>query len=270
MRFPQLTSIGVFYLMMFYIMAKTPAAFAQALFDDFNGKKLDRSVWKKANRKWGAHRSGIGHGGVVSANVFIKGGNLVLRANGDLYTGPIKGVGQSQRVGGAISTIRRFASGRYEIRAKTLPRLGALSAFWTFHYSNDSVNHEIDLEIPGKDSLGKYDLNWGLLTNWRGLSEESHRSVNKHLGRLTDGDYHVYRFDWYAGSEIEAGKVEWYVDGTLIHTEHEVVPTIPSNFWLGVWFPWWIGPARFYTDYMFIDWVRITPFVDLVDKVGGK
>lgn len=137
----------IFYL----LMVKTSVVAAQELFDDFNGEHLDPSVWKNINRKWGEYDSGLSHGGVVAENVFLKDGNLVIRGNGDLYTGAIKGAGQNHRVGGAISTRERFGSGRYEIRAKVFPKLGALSAFWTFQYKNKEVNHEIDIEIPGKD-----------------------------------------------------------------------------------------------------------------------
>jgi beta-glucanase (GH16 family) len=231
---------------------------SQTFFDDFDGKKLNRSKWKKADRKWGDEYGNLKHGGVVPKNAFIENGNLVLRANGDFYSGKISGHGQNHRVGAAIHTRKVFGSARYEIRAKVCPQLGALSALWTFRHDNNSINHEIDFEIPGKSPQGR-SLQWGILTNWTGLSDKEHRSLSKYIGDQADGNYHLYRFDWHIGTDSQPPKIDWYYDNRLIHSSYEVIPFKPSRFWIGVWFPWWLGQSQFDSDFMYVDWVKITP-----------
>ncbi|MFD1629172.1 glycoside hydrolase family 16 protein [Pseudopedobacter beijingensis] len=234
--------------------------FSQVLFDDFKSTTIDTAVWKLANEKWGP---GL-HGGVVPSNVFISDGKLVIRAHGNDYKGHIQGHGQPTRVGGAIFTKEAFASGSFEIRAKICPQPGALSAFWTFYYKNDSYNHEIDFEFPGHNQLPNTPdssrLDWGLLTNWRGIGKGQYITVDKYFGNQTDGNYHLYRFDWHTGGNNEKPRIEWYYDNKLIHSSFENIPNHASNYWIGVWFPIWIKPADFDTDYLYVDWVKITPF----------
>ena len=246
-----------------------PTLSAQVFFDDFKGKKLDTKLWKIADRKWGEHPKQGTHGGVVPDNVFIKDGVLVISALGEEYKGPIKGHGQNTKIGGVIHTKKKFASGSFEVRAKICPKPGALSAFWTYYYENDNYNHEIDFEFPGhnqppfapKDS----DHEWGLMSNWRGVSDSLHVTADKYFGNHTDGQYHLYRFEWHTGNEVEKPRVEWYYDNKLMQQSYTHIPTHASEFWLGIWFPGWIKKADFDTDYMYVDWVKITPFKETND-----
>lgn len=246
------------------------ALHAQSFFDDFTEKKLDGSSWKKVNKKWGENVLKGTHGGVIPENVFIKDGNLVIRAHGDGYTGNIWGHGQQTKVGGAVFSRKKFASGRYEIRAKICPQVGALSAFWTYHYESDTCNHEIDFEFPGHNQPPNRpetsDITWGLMTNWRGVSDAMHRNADVYFGNQQDGQYHLYRFEWHTGGEGIKPSVSWYYDDRLMHTSYEMIPTIASELWLGVWFPNWIGQANFAVDYMYIDWVKITEYHEPADK----
>jgi beta-glucanase (GH16 family) len=237
----------------------------QVLFDDFTSKKLDTTIWQAANTKWGEDKKVATHGGVVPENVFLHKGNLVIRAHGENYKGKIKGHGQDTRVGGVIYTKEKFASGSFEIRAKICPHPGALSAFWTFYYENDDYNHEIDFEFPGRNQGPLYqssdsNMEWGLMSNWRGVSDSLRRTVDTYFGNQVDGNYHLYRFEWHTGNETEKPRVEWYFDNKLMHTSYEMIPNHASQFWLGIWFPGWIQKANFNKEYMYIDWVKITPF----------
>ena len=45
---------------------------AQEFFDDFNGTKLNSSLWKKENTKWGENPAKGTHGGVIPENVYVK------------------------------------------------------------------------------------------------------------------------------------------------------------------------------------------------------
>lgn len=114
----------------------------------------------------------------------------------------------------------------------------------------------INILIKPDDS----DLKWGLLSNCRGVSDDLHRTADIYIGDQTDGQFYYYRFDWYAGTETEKPKIEWYYDDKLIHRSYEKIPSHAAEFSVGIWFPWWIPKADFNTDYMYIDWVKITPF----------
>lgn len=250
--------------MIFVFVCSVLSAEAQVFFDDFNQHALDTTRWHIADTKWGESSQTATQGGVIPENVTVKNGLLAIRALGARYTGPVRGHGFDARIGGAISTRERFASGSYEIRAKICPQPGALSAFWTYYYAHDTINHEIDFEFPGRNQPpnkpSDSDLRWGLVSNWRGVADSLRQTTDTPFGHQTDGKFHLYRFDWHSGAHGEVPCVEWYYDNKLIHRSTVHVPDMPAAFWLGIWFPTWIAPANFETDYMYIDWVRITPF----------
>ncbi|SMG52431.1 Glycosyl hydrolases family 16 [Arenibacter troitsensis] len=254
---------SITFVILLITQISTPS-FAQVFFDDFNEPKINADYWKILNTKWGENPSKGTHGGVVPDNVYVQNGNLVIRALGDYYRGDVKGHGQNTKVGGVIATKEKFASGSYEVRAKICPQSGALSAFWTYYYENEDYNHEIDFEFPGRNQHPykpeDSDLTWGLFSNWRGVGDDLHRTADKYLGNQIDGEFHLYRFEWYAGTKTQKPKIEWYYDNKLIHRSHEQIPDHPSEFFVGIWFPWWISEANFDTDYMYIDWVKITPY----------
>ncbi len=256
-------------ILLLIIIFNTGLLRAQVLFDDFKKGTLDTAIWLVADTKWGENAEKRTHGGVVPENIIVKDGNLIIRANGDLYKGSIKGHGQNIRVGGAISTKALFASGSFEIRAKICPQPGALSAFWTFYYENEDYNHEIDFEFPGHNQApngpDSSRMDWGLMTNWTGVKEGQYKNADKYFGNQTDGEYHLYRFEWHTGNAGEKPRVEWYYDNKLMHTSFEKVPTHAGSYYIGIWFPWWIKEANFDTDYMYVDWVKITPFKESND-----
>jgi len=263
-------------------------------FDDFEAQGLDAEKWLIAKKQWG----GVGvNGGVVPQNVAVSDGNLVLEAHGDLYQGPIQGVnkygvarGHGKRVGAAIATKAYWGSGRYEIRAKIAPRLGVCSAFWTLHYQEITpedpayeslgavgeyyvTNHEINIEFPGRPSQGAFDeisFQHGLFNTWRGLRPGEFSNNYLEVGDLlSDGQYHTYRFDWHTGGAGDEAtpRVDFYIDGQLIHTSYDNVPTYAGRLWLGLWFPErWAGDPNFNQARMYVDWVRITPFNEPNDE----
>jgi beta-glucanase (GH16 family) len=243
-----------------------PAIKAQEFFDDFNATSLNPNNWNVANQVWGNVSGRRSNGGVVPQNVRLENGNLVIEAHGNNYTGPVQGHGQNIRVGGAISTVRQFASGKFEVRAKICPHPGALSAFWTYYNENDNYNHEIDFEFPGRNqepnNPSTSSLEWGLTTSWRGVNSNQHKTHDMYFGNQIDRNYHLYRFEWHTGGNGQVARVEWYYDNVLMasNTDPAVVPNHAGNYWIGIWFPWWIAEPIFNTLYMYIDWVRITPF----------
>ena len=247
-------------------------------YDDFNGSELDMDKWLIAEKNWGGAVNIDGvrqdyNGGVISDNVAVRDGDLVLTGLGNDYTGELRGInrdmsrrGDGKRCGGAIATKDYFASGSYEIRAKIAPKLGCCSAMWTFEYeedySNDTltiVNHEIDIEFPGRDNNNNFSLSHALCTTW--ITEEDNKTSSVNCGEQADGEYHTYRFDWHTGDDGETPRVEYYFDDVLTYTSYEYIPTNESRLWLGLWFPKnWAGTPDFEQTEFEVDYVKITPF----------
>lgn len=161
------------------------------------------SALMTAHKQWG----GI-NGGVIAENVILdrKAGVLKLRALGDQYTGPLRGVDTlgvtttaSNRIGGCAVTKNSYGPGSYRVRAKLPVHTGVVSAFWIFHYEeahyghynynkilNDGIhragtledgyyvvrNHEIDIEIPSAlksdTDMEVVDYRNARFNTWRG------------------------------------------------------------------------------------------------------
>lgn len=247
-------------------------------FDDFSSGSLDTESWLIAEKNWGGTVTENGvktdyNGGVIAENVRTENGSLILTGLGNGYEGDIRGINRDgtrredgKRCGGAIATKDYYGSGSYEIRARIAPEYGCCSAMWTFEYEEDYsgdelsiVNHEIDIEFPGRDDSGKPDLSHALCNTW--VTEEDYTSESVYCGDQTDGKFHTYRFDWHTGGDGEVPRVEFYFDGELAYTSYEDIPTNESRFWIGLWFPKnWAGTPDFEQTEFEVDWVRITPF----------
>lgn len=267
-------------------------------FDDFTGG-VDKDNWYIGKQAWGAN----GNGGVVPQNVnYTDDGILVLTGNGEYYTaGDVRGVG-TRRDGtlAGAALISKFVTqaGRYEVKMKVLPRLGACNAFWTFAYDNDTrANHEIDIELPGGTHAGIISYERLLNTNY--LTEGGNESQDTAISDVTDGnitsfadgEWHTFGFDWYtlepselgagldeardgeenensqadADGDVSLGKVVYFADGVVTAVSDAFIPYMQARLWLGVWFPnnpGFVGDARFESDNMYVDWIRYTPFKD--------
>ncbi|NCB34373.1 MAG: glycosyl hydrolase family protein, partial [Erysipelotrichia bacterium] len=108
-------------------------------------------------------------------------GMLVLGANGDYYAGSKTGIGNShgRRTGSAIISRDYFGPGRFEVRAKIMPRFGGATAFWTY-YNDGTVNHEIDIELNVSN-----DFHNSWFTNW--LTESNYVSMDMKTPVLHNG-----------------------------------------------------------------------------------
>ena len=264
----------------------------EEFFEDFAGDLLEPRRWLVVHKQWGGDEA---NGGVVAENVSVADGKLRLEAHGDRYQGPVMGVRKNgslrvdgRRVGAAIATKHYYCSGRYEVRLKVCPTVGACSAIWTLHYQEFypgnatfrklpvggdryyAVNHEIDIELPGRPGPTKKDMSfqYALCNTFVGENdEESTARYTQLAAAQNDGQFHTYRFDWHTGGKDEKKRVEFYIDGKLVQTIDTHVPDLPCRFWLGVWFPRdWAGQPDFDTERMEVDWVRITPFKQAGDR----
>ncbi|MCH2149459.1 MAG: glycoside hydrolase family 16 protein, partial [Phycisphaerales bacterium] len=158
---------------------QTPVPQLEMLHTDF-ADGLNPTDWLISTKSWGGDNGGVSPLNVSIVDDFDNGAPikaLRLQANGDLYDGDIEHQGRSTRVGSAIATRQYYASGRYSVRAKVAPELGAVTAFWPFHYidyqkgeagywhePNPRRNTEIDWEFPtdlmgtGEEQAAQYGL----------------------------------------------------------------------------------------------------------------
>jgi hypothetical protein len=260
----------------------------EVFYDKFEGT-LNTDVWEKMHTLWGQPaNAALQHGGVIRENVSTQSGYAVLKALGDQYEGPLRGVqGHSKRLGGVLKSRKRFASGRYEIKMKVLQvaDVGVVSTAWTFWYKEIThaqfpeafdkalahgnvpqadvitLNHEIDIEVKGKD------LSNPVFTNWIGLTEPEYESEHISGDPLLDNQFHIYRWDWHTGGDGITPEVMYYIDEKLIKVSTQNVPYIAAYFNVGNWFAWWAGnddgsynSPSFNSRDMLVDWVKITPF----------
>ena len=221
-----------------------------SFFDDFNNG-IDPNVWGIAQKVWGG-----GNHGVIRANVaYTADGILVLTANGDMYNGPLNPSPEDKdgvRTGACLVTQKNLGPGSYEVRMKAAPRMGACSALWTFFWSSEAVNHEIDIEIPASTKNFKNSQ----FVTWTSEEDYTDRQTVPDYYH-NDGHWHTYRFDWHTDPE----KVDFYIDDEFQLTIEDDIPFIAGNFWVGVWFPKrWCGIPDFDTTYMLVDWVKFTAF----------
>ncbi len=274
----RITALVTTAVMLMTAQPVTISAESDVFYDDFSDTVLSSDKWLIAEKNWGGTVKEDGktvdyNGGVISENISVHDGNLVITGYGNQYDGNIRGINRDgsrrndgKRCGGAIATRDYFGSGSYEIRAKIAPVLGCCSAMWTFEYEEDYsgdnlkvTNHEIDIEFPGRDSKDNIDLDYALCTTW--ITEENYITKSVNCGEQTDGEYHTYRFDWHTGSDTETPRVDYNFDGELAYTSYDYIPTNESRLWLGLWFPrYWAGNPDFDTTEFLIDYVKITPF----------
>lgn len=285
--------IGTMFVSMIFPSALY-AAETDVFFDDFDGDALNTDTWLVAEKAWGGF-----NGGVVSENISVEEGKLKLEGHGNLYTGDVEGVNRDLpggiRTGAAIATREYYASGSYEVVAKIAPVFGACSAMWTFEYEeyepgtpeyeasgatgqNYIVNHEIDIEIPGRPSSNASPNFAYALCNTYTNENRVTTNYTQLPYAVDDGAFHTYRFDWHTGDKDEQPRVAYYIDGQLICVCTTNIPTNASRFWLGIWFPsgvdtdgdgygdsGWCGTADFDTAVFEIDSVKIIPYHEAGD-----
>lgn len=262
-------------------------------YDKFEGN-LDTNVWIIHNTVWGlSSNEEYHHGGVIRENCYTENGHAVMRSFGDYYSGSLKATnGRTTRIGGAMYTKKTFASGRYEIKMMPVqrPNMGILSSPWTYRSESLSpkddsiaynkalskganilnetitINSEIDIELKGTDLANPIMKHW--LTVEKSAGGATQLPIN-----LNDGKFHIYRWDWHTGGHGEEARVEYYIDDILYRTITEYVPYMSANMTIGNWFAWWASldldgtykAPLFDTDYMYVDWLKITPFYEAED-----
>ncbi len=265
----------------------------EMLYDDFK-EGIDLSRWVISDSVWEGWNTD--QNGVRPQNVFLVNDpaspetHLLLRANGSyydmekdaLYTEeekPEYGDGNSLftasqgfgvNTGACLSTIEALGPGRYDVKMKACPRVGALTSMWAYSWftlnNGSTQQNEIDIELGLKPDFSNV-----FYTTWTSPDNNSNYTQPVEFF-VNDGDWHVYSFDWVTDAEVPY--VDYYIDGVKTLTIDSNVPTTNATLNLGIWCPSWAGGGvtnpdmeyksadsrMFESDYAEISWWRYIPF----------
>ena len=178
--------------------------------DQFEGNSLNREDWNVELHDPGWVNNELQSYVDSPKNIYIKDGSLVLK--------PVETVNEDGSVSytsGRVNTQNKhdFKYGLFEARVKVPEGQGFLPAFWMMPTNENLYGQwprcgEIDImEVLGNDT----DTSYGTI-HYGNPHSESQGSYTLEEGTFSD-EYHVFDVEW------EPGKISWYVDGKLIHTE---------------------------------------------------
>ena len=178
--------------------------------DQFEGNSLNRNDWNVELHDPGWVNNELQSYVDSPENIYIKDGSLVLK--------PVENVSEDGSVSytsGRINTQHKhdFKYGLFEARVKVPEGQGFLPAFWMMPTDENLYGQwprcgEIDImEVLGNNT----DTSYGTI-HYGNPHSESQGSYTLDEGSFSE-EYHVFDVEW------EPGKISWYVDGKLIHTE---------------------------------------------------
>lgn len=223
------------------VYANNPAT-EDSLFSSFNshdaGNWQMSDGWKNDDAFFGSHWS--------ANRVNFNGGELELslRRN-DTYASPYN------YESGEYATNNFYGYGLYEVSMKPSNVSGVISSFFT--YTGPSYNgapwDEIDIEFLGNDTT-KVQFNY--YTNGVGGNE-----ILYDLGFDASDNFNTYAFDW------QPDYISWYVNGELVATATENIPSNPSKIMMNIWNTYgideWAGRYTGEDANAYYEWVRYTP-----------
>lgn len=178
--------------------------------DEFEGTQLNRKDWNVELHQRGWVNNEMQEYVDSAENIQVKDGKLILRpvtknAKKNLYTS------------GRVNTQGKhdFKYGIFECRAKFPAGKGFLPAFWMMPTEESFYGQwprcgEIDIaEVLGHDTSTVFGtIHYGNPHN------ESQGKSNLGKNAFSD-DFHNFACEW------EPGRISWYVDGKLYHTEND-------------------------------------------------
>lgn len=178
--------------------------------DQFEGDSLNRDDWNVELHDPGWVNNELQSYVDSPENIYIEDGSLVLK--------PVETVNEDGSVSytsGRVNTQNKhdFKYGLFEARVKVPEGQGFLPAFWMMPTDENLYGQwprcgELDImEVLGNDT----DTSYGTI-HYGNPHSESQGSYTLEKGTFAD-EYHVFDMEW------EPGKISWYVDGKLIHTE---------------------------------------------------
>lgn len=144
-----------------------------------------------------------------------------------------------------------FGYGLYEVSMRPAEVSGVISSFFTYTgpYYGGAPWDEIDIEFLGYDTT-KVQFNY--YTNGVGGNEIIHD-----LGFNAAHSFNTYAFEW------QENYINWYVNGQLVATATENIPSSPGKIMMNIWNTYgldeWTGPYNGQSAEAVYEWVRYTP-----------
>ena len=179
--------------------------------DDFNGTTLNRADWNYETHEPGWVNNELQEYVDSTQNVYVENGNLVIKAN------KVVNGGNVSYTSGRVNTQGKhdFKYGIFEMRAKFPGGQGFLPAFWMMP-TNESLYGQWPRcgEIDIAEILGhKTNTAYGTI-HYGNPHRESQGVKTLSSGNFVD-QYHTFSVEWLPG------KINWYIDGILYHTEND-------------------------------------------------
>lgn len=218
--------------------------------DTFGTGVLDPTKWLASNYPAPGSISGVNYGSFVPANIDLSKGMLCVKLQ--QQQGP-SGVVST---GGQIQSLTTYGYGTYEwvMRASSTSSTpsgagtvvsGQISSGFIFVNNSET---EIDFEIEGQNP----DTVW--MTNWMTTSQKQYSSV---FLASPDESFHHYKFVW------ASGKIDFYIDGGLVSTHTQNIPSAPAYILVNHWgtnSTGWGGTATVGVErYMYVSSFSYTP-----------
>ena len=178
--------------------------------DQFDGDTLNRDDWNVELHDPGWVNNELQSYVDSPDNIYVKDGSLVIKP-----TETEDENGNKSYASGRVNTQNKhdFKYGLFEARVKVPEGQGFLPAFWMMPTDENLYGQwprcgEIDImEVLGNDTHTSYGT-----IHYGNPHSESQGSYTLEEGTFSD-EYHVFNVEW------EPGRISWYVDGRLIHTE---------------------------------------------------
>ena len=180
--------------------------------DTFDGTTLNREDWNVELHEPGWVNNELQSYVDSPENIYLEDGKLVLK--------PVEtrsADGTVSYTSGRVNTQNKhdFKYGIFEARAKVPAGQGFLPAFWMMPTNENLYGQwprcgEIDImEVLGNDTTRSYGtLHYG------NPHSQSQAGCTLTEGSFSD-EYHTFAVEW------EPGRISWYVDGRMIHTEND-------------------------------------------------
>jgi endo-1,3-1,4-beta-glycanase ExoK len=198
------------------------AASAPAFSDTFSAGKLDTTKWFIDTGRAPGNIDGVNQGTLSSDHVDLSTGMLRLTLNqsvsGALATSVGAEIRSRQRFGyGTYAWVGRAASTSATPKGEGAPVSGTVTDYFNFiNHSESEIDFEYEGQYPGKLQM----TNYSTVANHQTTSAEVPGAENS---------FHEYKFVW------RPGKIEFYVDGTLVSTHTEHIPAAPAAVLINLW-----------------------------------
>ena len=180
--------------------------------DEFDGSELDESIWNYEPHQPGWTNQELQEYTTSTDNVFVRDGNLVIKAIKE------ESDGRKKYTSGKVQTKDKqdFTYGKVVARAKVPEGKGLWPAIWMMpqdesYYGQWPKCGEIDImEVLGSAT----DTAYGTLHYGEPHAEQQGKVILEN-GDTFASDFHEYSVEW------EPGEFRWYIDGELYHTVND-------------------------------------------------